>query len=177
MSQPCTYTGECTHGCKRNVCKLKDQELWNKTDHGDWLLAWTVLGEPQPKKRGRIVKLKTGYTIKKHPDTERAEQVFALLSNAYLPSEPITGPVEVSIRFVFEVTPSWPAWKRSAALAGRYLHTKKPDLDNLVKLVLDALNGLAWVDDTQVVAGKLVKAYGETARTDVEIRRLVQATA
>ena len=36
-------------------------------------------------------------------------------------------------------------------------HTKKPDLDNLAKAVLDSLAGLAWVDDSQVVILGLAK--------------------
>lgn len=38
-----------------------------------------------------------------------------------------------------------------------YRHTKKPDADNVLKAVLDALNGLAWVDDAQVFSATVRK--------------------
>jgi Holliday junction resolvase RusA-like endonuclease len=38
-------------------------------------------------------------------------------------------------------------------------HTKKPDLDKLVRATKDALTGVAWVDDSQVIAVDAVKAY------------------
>lgn len=37
--------------------------------------------------------------------------------------------------------------------------TKKPDMDNVVKIVLDALNGFAWHDDAQVVDLSVMKVY------------------
>lgn len=41
--------------------------------------------------------------------------------------------------------------KKTAMLSGELLPTKKPDIDNIVKAVLDALNEVAYRDDTQVV--------------------------
>ena len=42
---------------------------------------------------------------------------------------------------------------------GRTHHTVKPDLDKLTRCVLDALTGIAWVDDAQVVSITAVKTY------------------
>lgn len=39
----------------------------------------------------------------------------------------------------------------------RYWHTTKPDADNILKAILDALNGLAWVDDCQIASAKIRK--------------------
>jgi len=49
-------------------------------------------------------------------------------------------------------------------------HTKKPDIDNLIKSVFDAMNGLAWLDDSQVVQVIALKAIcdpGQEPRVDV----------
>ncbi len=53
------------------------------------------------------------------------------------------------------------------------------DIDNLVKFVLDSLNGIAYCDDSQICAIRSMKLYanaGEEARTEVEIRRIVERT-
>ena len=61
-------------------------------------------------------------------------------------------------------------WKRKPM--PRYWHTKRPDLDNLVKAVLDALNGLAWRDDAQIHTlniSKVVAAGDEQPHVQVRI--------
>jgi Holliday junction resolvase RusA-like endonuclease len=50
-------------------------------------------------------------------------------------------------------------------------HSKKPDLDNLVKFVKDCLNGIAWKDDAQVVTLAATKKYDENPRTMIEINQ------
>lgn len=50
--------------------------------------------------------------------------------------------------------------------------TKKPDLDNLVKLAADALNGIVWVDDSQIVKLTAAKWYGAEPSTRVVVRVL-----
>ena len=69
--------------------------------------------------------------------------------------------------FIFDFPKSMSKKKRAEAV-----HTKKPDLDNLVKFVKDCLNGIAWHDDSQVVSlvAKKMYAYeGEGARTEIII--------
>ena len=46
-----------------------------------------------------------------------------------------------------------------AKTGGKLLPTKKPDVDNVAKSVLDALNGVAWLDDSQVVRLEISKSY------------------
>lgn len=47
--------------------------------------------------------------------------------------------------------------------------TKKPDIDNIIKVVLDALNGVAYIDDKQVIRVEATKAFGETESLHIEI--------
>lgn len=49
---------------------------------------------------------------------------------------------------------------REQMLSGGLLPVQKPDWDNFGKIT-DALNGIAWADDSQVVNGQVVKVYGE----------------
>lgn len=46
---------------------------------------------------------------------------------------------------------------------------KKPDWDNIGKIVCDALNGIAFQDDSQIVSGTTIKKYSEQPRVEVEI--------
>lgn len=87
--------------------------------------------------------------------------------------QPIDGPVHLDIIAKFQVAPSWSHQKKQDHYGQP--HTQKPDIDNVEKMVMDALNGIAWQDDKQVafsVADKIwssraglyviVKPYGET---------------
>jgi Holliday junction resolvase RusA-like endonuclease len=66
------------------------------------------------------------------------------------------------------VPQSWSAKKRAAALAGAIRPAKRPDLDNIAKM-LDALNEVVWRDDAQVVSGLIEKLYSDRPRLRVEV--------
>ena len=54
-------------------------------------------------------------------------------------------------------------------LRGCIFPSKKPDADNIAKIVLDALNGVAYEDDSQVINLSVQKRYSEEARVFVHI--------
>ena len=62
--------------------------------------------------------------------------------------------------------------KKEAMLEGRVFPSAKPDLDNVVKVVLDALNGVAYKDDARVVGLYSQKVYSENPGVLVEISRM-----
>jgi Holliday junction resolvase RusA-like endonuclease len=76
-------------------------------------------------------------------------------------------PISVSVSATFPIPKSLSKKKR-AALIGKY-HTKKCDTDNLLKSVLDALNGVAYSDDSQISVLTGVKRYGADPRIVVQI--------
>lgn len=61
--------------------------------------------------------------------------------------------------------------KKALEMDGRFC-LKKPDIDNYVKLVCDALNGIAWEDDNEVAEVYAVKRYSNNPRTEIEIQYL-----
>lgn len=80
----------------------------------------------------------------------------------------IEGPVYLTVRAFWPM--KGPPLKRGRRPGT--VKTTRPDLDNVVKQVCDALNGVAWLDDAQVVrvaASKWHAAQGESARLEVEI--------
>jgi len=121
-----------------------------------------VMGEPVPKGRPRVMvrgKFPIIYTPKA---TREAEESFIAQAVKYkLPGTPPEGPISIIIRFYKE---------RPKSKSKREIHwTSKPDLDNLVKLVLDALNKIFFKDDSQVVDITASKEYDSIPRTEVEI--------
>ena len=64
---------------------------------------------------------------------------------------------------------SWPKKKQASALDGTLRPTGKPDLDNVAKLLADALNGILWHDDSQIVALEVEKHYGASPATALSV--------
>lgn len=73
------------------------------------------------------------------------------------------GAVMVIIEAVFSIPKSWTRAKKADAAAGK-LAPGKPDIDNILKVVLDGLNGIAYEDDKQVVMTQCKKVYADTTR-------------
>lgn len=71
--------------------------------------------------------------------------------------------IKLTIEFYFPPLKNWSKKKLSEMLM-RYKNTK-PDLDNLLKTVLDAGNGKLWNDDNQIIEIRTFKKYDSVART------------
>lgn len=82
---------------------------------------------------------------------------------------PIEGPVSINVAISVHVPASWSKRKTLDALAGATWPTSKPDLDNCVKLIADALNGIVWRDDKQIVRMVVSKRYAERAETVLQV--------
>lgn len=109
-----------------------------------------------------------------HPDDATVAVEKAILAEfrlRYPRHEPWVGPIMLRFTAVFEPLASFTKAQREAADRGELYHTAKPDKDNVEKLLVDALNGFAWVDDAQVQGGG-VKRYGSPPRIDVVLELL-----
>jgi Holliday junction resolvase RusA-like endonuclease len=126
-----------------------------------------LLGEPKGKGRPRFVRA-TGrtYTPQRTASYEACLRHEAALAMAGRP--PLAGAVRVAVAAYFGVPQSWPQKKRAAALAGSLRPTTKPDWENVAKM-LDALNGVVWIDDKQVVSGLIEKHYSDRPRLVVTV--------
>ena len=112
----------------------------------------TAKGRPRYTRQGRC------YTPKK---TLEAEQFVQLIAQTQIGSKRLSGALVVELLAVSPVPASWTKKKQAAALTGEIRPASKPDFDNILKLYCDALNGLLWEDDKQVVDGRCIKCYGE----------------
>lgn len=77
----------------------------------------------------------------------------------------LIGPVEVRISISVAVPASWSKKRRNEALDGYARPVGKPDVDNSIKLLCDALNGVLWRDDAQIVSLSVQKSYAEKPLT------------
>lgn len=79
-------------------------------------------------------------------------------------------PLAVDIIAYYRIPSSQSEKVKRKMQEGTIRPTKKPDCDNVIKAVLDALNGLAYKDDCQVCEIALHKWYSKNPRVEVEIR-------
>ena len=70
-------------------------------------------------------------------------------------------PLAVYITAFYPIPASTTKKDRQLICSGKLFPTKKPDADNVAKVICDALNGLAYGDDTQIIKLSILKAYTE----------------
>lgn len=105
--------------------------------------------------------------------TEGCKKALAQMARIAMRSKPIIqGPVQVTIVAWMPIPTSWSGVKRLRAQNGEIRPTTKPDYDNFAKIVGDALNGVVWWDDSQIVDGQCVKMYSHNPRMTVEVVEL-----
>ena len=121
-------------------------------------------GRPRALRRGNHIKLVT-------PDETAAyESKVALAGHQAMAGRALlSGPVCAVLTIKLPIPASWSKRKQAAALAGTELPTKKPDADNVVKAIFDGLNGVVWIDDTQVVDMVVRKRYATVPGVAVRI--------
>lgn len=112
------------------------------------------------KDRPRTTKAGHVYTPEATKDYEaRIRWVWRSATQGKVP--PLEGPVAVTLKAFYPIPQSAPKAKRAKMLSGALRPQVKPDIDNVVKIALDALNGLAYLDDKQVVRLQASKHYVE----------------
>lgn len=84
----------------------------------------------------------------------------------------LTKYVTLECRFFMPIPKSWNQKNKNLAKNGKLLPDKKPDIDNLLKAVMDAGNECMWWDDRQVIKIKAEKFYGEQPRVEIILTEL-----
>ena len=115
-----------------------------------------------PKARPRTFKTSGGishtYTPKKTKDFEGF--VRAWLQVKYK-GQPIEGPINLEINFSLPIPKSYTKKKKAECLSGGSNHFIKPDLDNLEKSVMDAAEGVLYLNDSQICSKISSKKWSE----------------
>jgi len=136
-------------------------------------LYFEVPGDPvaQPRHRVRTIgKRSMLYLPSKHPVHGYKAAIRAAFTGAVGEWPTITGAVHLSVYLQFEMPKSWSDKKRNQLKGVK--HTGKPDLDNVLKAVCDALTDCkVWQDDRQVAAIYMSKRWAESGRTGIRVER------
>lgn len=81
-------------------------------------------------------------------------------------------PLEMEITAIYDIPMSVSNKRRDRMLKSFEYPTKKPDIDNIAKVVCDSLNGVAYKDDKQIVSLKLAKRYGSLPMVVIDINEI-----
>lgn len=135
-------------------------------------VTFTVIGEPKGKGRPRFVRA-TGKAITPR-DTVLYENLVRLeyrnqcLDKKFGDDEML----EMEIKAFYRI-PSSKSKKVKQQMKDNIIRpTKKPDMDNVVKIIADSLNNIAYKDDTQIVSCIVNKYYSESPQVVVTIKSL-----
>ena len=123
-----------------------------------------VMGKPQGKARARtFYNPKLGRSQSITPENtvlyeNLVKQSFLAKNNdRYFNSEPLC----IDIEAYYPILKSMSKKDRERVCKGELFPTKKPDADNIAKVICDALNGVAYGDDAQIVALNVYKLYAD----------------
>ena len=136
-------------------------------------ITFNVPGQPYGKGRPRVGNVRGRARMFTPEKTVSYENKVAFVAQqAMAGAALIEGAVDVSLFIVCQIPASWSKKKQAAATAGAIFPTTKPDIDNIEKIIYDAINGVVWKDDVQVVDVKKVKRYGPVPGVNVRIEVL-----
>jgi len=130
-------------------------------------ITFFVPGTPQALKRHRTFR-RGSININIDPSASD-KQTFLALAMQERPKEPIHHPLTVIMRFDFPRPKSHYNTKGTVKPMAPIMHTSRPDIDNLQKFVMDALNGVFWADDAVVCRIEAEKRYSATPGVSVAI--------
>lgn len=141
-------------------------------------VSFTVPGEPIGKGRPRVSTIGGHARMFTPKKTANYESLIAEVAQQAMGDRPlITGPVLIEMKMLHPIRASWPKKKKIGALSGEIAPTIKCDADNCLKAVCDAINGVVWKDDVQVVNVSLSKRFAETPGVLVRVVPLAMLSA
>lgn len=141
------------------------------TERGGLIIDFRFEIEPQQQERPRATG--RGKFIRMYDPAKTAKfkrELKQLAMVAMQGKERLTGALQVELVFARKVQKSISKKERALRLTGEHRPTVKPDIDNYTKSTLDALNGVLWDDDAQIVRMILDKVYTDTPAVIVRVK-------
>ncbi len=136
-------------------------------------IHFQVEGDPKGKGRPRFSRVGSFTKVYTDKQTLSYEAMIATFAKQAMGgTEPLKTPVSVFLYVRLPIPQSYPKKRKEACLNGSEMPCKKPDIDNIAKTYLDAMNGVIFVDDIQVIDLHVKKVYAEKAGVDVMVMEL-----
>lgn len=135
------------------------------------MIQFTVLGNPVGKSRPKFSTF-NGHAVAYTPaKTVSYENLVKLSFQQQCNCKPYDKDVQLAAKIIayFPIPKSVSKKARQKMIDKEIKHTKRPDVDNLIKAILDALNGIAYYDDSQICEIMCGKYYGEEPKVQVQI--------
>ena len=133
-------------------------------------VMFTIPGDPKGKARPRVFTNKQGRSQAITPkETLSYENLVKWVYQNTQGARKLEGELEARIVAMYPIPKSMTKKKRQLIDEGKLHPTKKPDLDNVAKIVLDSLNSIAYSDDSQIVKLGVEKHYSENPRVEVTL--------
>lgn len=134
------------------------------------IVNFEVPGDPIPKGRPRFAR--RGTFVQTYTDSKTIEyetRVATLARIAMGSSEPLKSHLTVFLYLRYTVPASYTKKRKEACLNG-FEYPKRIDLDNCYKSITDAMNGIVYVDDSQIVEAHILKCYAEEPGVNIMIQ-------
>ncbi|WP_408376158.1 RusA family crossover junction endodeoxyribonuclease [Paraburkholderia sp. RL18-085-BIA-A] len=154
------------------------EQVANMVGRSAYGVAFTVPGVPQGKGRPRFARrgnFVSTYTPAKTVSYENLVKMAA--AEAMAGMVPFKRPLSMLLTIHMPIPESWSKKRKDLAFRGLIGATVKPDWDNVGKLVADAMNGIAYVDDKQIVSATVAKQYGTVPHIAVRIQEYAEREA
>lgn len=142
-------------------------------------LKFEVVGEPVAQARPRVVRTKTGV---RGIDPAKSKNYKAWVKfcalNAFRkletkePKKLMAAPLKVKLLIYRSIPRSDSNKLKIQKQNNDVLPTVKPDIDNVFKAVTDALTGIIWQDDKQIVNAEIAKRFSSMPRVEIEIEEI-----
>jgi Holliday junction resolvase RusA-like endonuclease len=129
------------------------------------MIKLTIPGEPMGKQRPKFGNGRT-YTPQKTVNYETLVKELYIIGNY---GKQLEGQLQMLVRAYFQIPKSATKGKLLDMKHNIVRPTSRPDWDNVGKIISDALNGLAYKDDSQIVSATVEKWYSDSPRVEVEI--------
>lgn len=134
---------------------------------------FSIPGAPKAKQRPRVTRAGIAFTPR---ETVNYENLIKMIYSEYCHNIKLDGEIKAEITAYYPIPESTSKKKKVMMQEGTMNPTRKPDCDNIAKIVLDALNNIAYHDDSAVVTLSVAKRYSDDPRVDVSLEEIKYIT-
>ena len=137
-------------------------------------LKFTVKGDPVPQGRPRATRIGNKITMYDPKKSRDYKKLVSTSVDSQYKGEPLQNALEMTIDIYRFIPKSTTKKNRGLIENNLYRPIVKPDVTNIAKGVEDALNGILYKDDSQIVDLRIRKYYSDNPRIEIEVKELCE---